>query len=99
MVGYFDSLRAEVAPSGVKVMTVIPGYIATDHSASAVGSDGMSDDNAKRGCSRRSWRSESPMASRSSCLSSWPRSPTDESRCGFVPLVRFFESGGKARKA
>ena len=56
VVGYFDSLRAEVAPSGVKVMTVIPGYIATDHSASAVGSDGMSDDNAK-GCSRRSWRS------------------------------------------
>ena len=49
VVGYFDSLRAEVAPSGVKVMTVIPGYIATDHSASAVGSDGMADDNAKKG--------------------------------------------------
>ena len=49
MLGYFDALRAEVASRGVGVTVVAPGYIATDHSASAVGGDGTEDDNAKRG--------------------------------------------------
>ncbi len=48
-VGYFDSLRAEVADRGVGVTLVAPGYIATDHAASAVGGDGLPDENAKRG--------------------------------------------------
>jgi len=47
--GYFDALRAEVAASGVRVTTVMPGYIATDHAASAVGGDGKPDDNAAKG--------------------------------------------------
>jgi len=49
MNGYFDALRAEVAASGVRVTVVAPGYIATDHSASAVGGDGAADENAKKG--------------------------------------------------
>ena len=49
MTGYFDALRAEVASKGVGVTVVIPGYIATDHSASAVGGDGAADANAKKG--------------------------------------------------
>ena len=44
-----DLLRAEVASKGVSVTTVVPGYIATDHSASAVGGDGAADGNAKKG--------------------------------------------------
>ena len=47
--GYFDALRAEVAPSNVKVTTVAPGYIKTDHSASAVGGDGKADGNSAKG--------------------------------------------------
>ena len=47
--GYFDALRAEVAPRGVGVSIVAPGYIATDHAASAVGGDGAPDENAKKG--------------------------------------------------
>merc|ERR1712048_746109 len=35
-VGFYDSLRAEVASSGVTVTMVCPGYIATNHSISAV---------------------------------------------------------------
>jgi len=35
-VGYYDSLRAEVADFGVTVTTVCPGYIATGHSQNAV---------------------------------------------------------------
>ncbi|KAL1523757.1 hypothetical protein AB1Y20_018683 [Prymnesium parvum] len=49
MIGYFDGLRAEVASSGVRVTVVSPGYIATDHAASAVGSDGTADENSKKG--------------------------------------------------
>ena len=49
VLGYFDGLRAEVASRGVGVTTVIPGYIATDHAASAVGGDGAADGNAKKG--------------------------------------------------
>ena len=51
LVGYYDSLRAEVADSGVHVMLVAPGYIATDHSASAIGGDGNADNNSLRGMS------------------------------------------------
>lgn len=46
---FFDALRAEVSASGVSVTTVAPGYIATDHAASAVGGDGMPDENAAKG--------------------------------------------------
>lgn len=49
MIAYFDALRAEVASRGVGVTVVAPGYIATDHSASAVGGDGSDDANAKKG--------------------------------------------------
>lgn len=49
MISYFDALRAEVAPRGVGVTVVAPGYIATDHSASAVGGDGSSDENSSKG--------------------------------------------------
>ena len=37
IIGYFDALRAEVAKHDVGVTVVVPGYIATDHAASAVG--------------------------------------------------------------
>lgn len=43
LVGYYDSLRAEVAADGLTVIVVAPGYIATAHAASAVGGDGASD--------------------------------------------------------
>jgi len=49
LVGYYDSLRAEVAHQGIKVTVVAPGYIATEHAASAVGGNGELDDNAKSG--------------------------------------------------
>ena len=49
MVSYFDAVRAEVAPRGVGVTVVAPGYIATEHSANAVGGDGGSDENASKG--------------------------------------------------
>ena len=46
---YFDALRTELAPSNVMVTTVAPGYIKTEHSASAVGGDGQADANALKG--------------------------------------------------
>lgn len=46
---YYDALRAEVASHGVRVTTVAPGYIATEHAASAVGGDGKPDENALKG--------------------------------------------------
>lgn len=46
---YFDALRTELAPSNVKVTTVAPGYIKTDHASSAVGGDGQTDANALKG--------------------------------------------------
>ena len=49
LVGYFDSVRAEVAKHGVGVTVVAPGYIATDHSASAIGGGGVVDANSKKG--------------------------------------------------
>ena len=38
--GYFDSLRVELAPRGVAVTVVSPGYISTQLSANAVRGDG-----------------------------------------------------------
>ena len=38
--GYFDSLRVELAPRGVSVTVVSPGYISTQLSANAVRGDG-----------------------------------------------------------
>ena len=49
MISYFDAVRAEVAPRGVGVTVVAPGYIATDHSANAVGGDGAADENSSKG--------------------------------------------------
>ena len=46
---YYDALRAEVASRGVRVTTIAPGYIATEHAASAVGGDGSPDENALKG--------------------------------------------------
>lgn len=46
---YFDALRTELEPSNVMVTTVAPGYIKTEHSASAVGGDGQLDANALKG--------------------------------------------------
>jgi dehydrogenase/reductase SDR family protein 7B len=48
-ISYFDALRAEVASRGVGVTVVCPGYIATEHSASAVGGDGKADGNSAKG--------------------------------------------------
>jgi dehydrogenase/reductase SDR family protein 7B len=38
--GYFDSLRCELGPSGVRVSTVCPGYIRTQLSLNALAPDG-----------------------------------------------------------
>ena len=40
MVGFFDSLRIEVAPYGVSVSMIYPGFVASDARASAFGPDG-----------------------------------------------------------
>lgn len=40
-VGFYDSLRAEVADNGIAVTTVCPGYIATEHARNAARSDGV----------------------------------------------------------
>lgn len=39
-IGFYDSLRAELADTGVSVTTVCPGYIKTGHSANAVRGSG-----------------------------------------------------------
>ena len=39
--GYFDSLRCELAPQGVQVTMVCPGYINTQLSANAVTGSGV----------------------------------------------------------
>ena len=40
MVGFFDSLRIEVAPYGVSVSMIYPGFVASDARARAFGRDG-----------------------------------------------------------
>jgi len=40
MVGFFDSLRIEVAPYGVGVTMIYPGFVASEVRARALGSDG-----------------------------------------------------------
>jgi len=40
IVGFYDSLRAEVEDKGVTVTLVAPGYIATNHSKNAASGDG-----------------------------------------------------------
>lgn len=35
--GFYDSLRAEVASNGIAVTTVCPGYMATEHGRNAAG--------------------------------------------------------------
>jgi NAD(P)-dependent dehydrogenase (short-subunit alcohol dehydrogenase family) len=40
MEGFFDTIRIELAPSGVDVLVVSPGFIATDIRAKALGGDG-----------------------------------------------------------
>ena len=44
--GFYDSLRAEVAESGVAVTTVCPGYMRTEHASRAAG---VREDGAKGG--------------------------------------------------
>ncbi len=39
LVGYTDAVRAEVGGQAVRVTLVAPGYIATDHAASALGAE------------------------------------------------------------
>ena len=38
--GYFDSLRAEIAASGIKVLVLSPGYVRTNLSLNALNADG-----------------------------------------------------------
>ncbi len=38
--GYFDSLRAEVCQSGIKITTISPGYVSTNLSLNALNGDG-----------------------------------------------------------
>ena len=53
--GYFDSLRCELSPCGIKVTVVSPGYIATQLSVNALSGDGTKhgvvDANTSRGMS------------------------------------------------
>jgi len=62
--GFYDSLRAEVADRGVYVTTVCPGYIATGHSQNAAKGAG-------REVSRRSHKQRRPT--RSPCSTSSER--------------------------
>ena len=51
--GYFNALRCEVAPRGVKVVLVLPGYVATSLSLNALRADGSTynrmDESTRRG--------------------------------------------------
>jgi short-subunit dehydrogenase len=40
MLGFFDSLRMEIAPSGVSVTVICPGFVATDVATRAIGPGG-----------------------------------------------------------
>lgn len=43
------SLQAELVDTGVTVTTIAPGYIKTDHAASALGGQGMRDEDGLKG--------------------------------------------------
>mmetsp|Transcript_100025 Transcript_100025/g.283123 ORF Transcript_100025/g.283123 Transcript_100025/m.283123 type:complete len:301 (-) Transcript_100025:151-1053(-) len=47
-VGFYDSLRAEVAGRGVSVTTVCPGYIATGHGQAALHGEGVAQPEEQR---------------------------------------------------
>ena len=53
MMGFFDSLRSEVAHQNIKVSTITPGYIQTDVSINALSGDGSKydrmEDNIRQG--------------------------------------------------
>lgn len=53
VMGFFDALRAEVEDDGVKVSTIVPGFIRTDISRNALSADGTAfgrvDDNIAGG--------------------------------------------------
>lgn len=40
VMGFFDALRAEIAPDGIRVTTITPGFIRTDISVNALRGDG-----------------------------------------------------------
>jgi short-subunit dehydrogenase len=40
MAGFFDSLRIELADSGINVTTIYPGWVTTGISSRAIGADG-----------------------------------------------------------
>jgi dehydrogenase/reductase SDR family protein 7 len=40
VMGFFDALRAEVAPQGIRVTTITPGFVRTDISVNALRGDG-----------------------------------------------------------
>jgi short-subunit dehydrogenase len=40
LIGFFDAVRAEVYPYGIKVTTILPGYIKTDISLNAMNENG-----------------------------------------------------------
>ena len=40
VMGFFDALRAEVADQGIRVSTIVPGFVQTNISANAVSGDG-----------------------------------------------------------
>ncbi|CAJ1394353.1 unnamed protein product [Effrenium voratum] len=48
-VGFYDSLRAEVADNGIAVTTVCPGYIATQHGRNAARGGGAQADDISKG--------------------------------------------------
>ncbi len=50
--GWFDSLRAEVAPHGLHVCLVCPGYVATNLSRHALAADGAAHARVDRGTAR-----------------------------------------------
>jgi dehydrogenase/reductase SDR family protein 7 len=41
VMGFFDALRAEVAADGLRVTTIVPGFIRTNISSNALGGDGQ----------------------------------------------------------
>ena len=64
--GYFDSLRGEISPRGVKITVVSPGYIRTQLSMNALAGDGtphgVMDNSTARGMSPETVAKEIVMA-------------------------------------